>query len=158
MYLTGILARCSDIEARLARVYRRLANHAGAADGARLWSELALENETHADILRRELRAFEEDDDNGTFLPEYAERLEHADRALRDLEERSRTLTTLDEATTVALACEQATLEDLYDDLVIKGSPAFKLLSGHLEATLANAPAVNVPGLPRHGPTRRAGH
>ena len=41
---------------------------------------------------------------------------------------------------------------------MIKGSPAFKLLSGHLEATLANAPAVNVPGLPRHGPTRRAGH
>lgn len=149
MYLTGILARCSDFEARMGRLYRSLANRVeGTAPVARLWRELALEDETHADILRRELRALEEDDDTGGFLPEYVERLDRADSALRDLEARARSLATLDEATALALALEQTTLEDLYDDLVIKASPQFKLISERLEATLSKRPAASVRGLP----------
>jgi rubrerythrin len=158
MYLTGILERCSDIENRMARVYRALAERVGAPDAARVWRELALEDETHADILRRELRSLEEGDDSGGFMPEYAERLERADRTLRDLEERARTLTTIDEATAVALALEQATLEDLYDDLVVKAPTDFKLLSERIEATLANAPAGSIPGLPRARRGLPAGH
>jgi rubrerythrin len=158
MYLTGILARCSDIEQRLARLYRQLAERVPDGDSVRVWRELALEDETHADILRREQRELEDDDDSGLFLPEYVERLERADHALRDLEERARTLTTVDEATALALALEQTTLEDLYDDLVVKASPDFKLRSERLEAALTNSPAVDVPGLPRPRATRRAGH
>jgi rubrerythrin len=158
MYLTGILERCSDIENRMARVYRALAERVGASDAARVWRELALEDETHADILRRELRSLEEGDDSDSFMPEYADRLERADRILRDLEERARTLTTIDEATAVVLAREQATLEDLYDDLVVKAPTDFKLLSERIEAALANAPAGSIPGLPNSRGSRSTGH
>lgn len=158
MYLTGILARCSDIEQRLARLYRQLAAHVTGGDSARVWRELALEDETHADILRRELRELEDDDDSGSFFPEYVERLERADRALCELEERAWTMTTVDDATAFALAREQATVEDLYDDLVVKASPDFKLQTERLEAALTSSPAVNVPGLPRPRATRRVGH
>jgi len=35
---------------------------------------------------------------------------------------------------------EQADLEDLYDDLVLQGEPAFRLISERLEAALAEKP------------------
>lgn len=150
MYLTEILTRCSDIEIRMAKIYRSLAaRFGGSGDSARLWHELALEDETHADILRRELRNLEEEEDSGNFLPEYADRIKLADRALSDLESRARTLQTLDDAMALALALEQTTLEDLYDDLVVQGPPAFKLVCERIEAALAAEPAANVPGLPR---------
>ena len=48
---------------------------------------------------------------------------------------------TLDDALTVAVALEQADLEDLYDDLILQGEPAFKLISERLEAALATPSA-----------------
>jgi rubrerythrin len=149
MYLVEILTRCSKIEERAARVYRGLAERfCSSAEAARLWRELALEEETHADILRRETRAFEEQDDTGAFLPEYASRIEHVDRMLVDLERKVPDLQSLDAAVTLALAVEQAELEDLYDDLVTQGHPAFKLICERLESALSRAPASRIPGLP----------
>lgn len=157
MYLTEILSRCSEIEARVARIYRLLAKRFQDDHGsARLWRELALEEETHADILRRELRSFEELGESGDFLPEYAARLDHAAAILADIESRADGLSTLDEAMTLAVAMEQAELEELYDDLVDQGQPAFRLISERLEAALSARPAASVPGIPRKGKTASA--
>jgi len=149
MYLTEILARCSDIEFRVARLYRSLAERFHTSkEAARLWRELALEEETHSDILRREIAAFEEQDESGAYLPEFAPRIDNVDRILSDLENRIPQLETLDDAVTLAVAVEQTELEDLYDDLVAQGHPAFKLICERLEAVLAKAPASYIPGLP----------
>ena len=51
-----------------------------------------------------------------------------------------RTAQTLDDALSIAVALEQADLEDLYDDLVLQGEPAFRLISERLEAALAAKP------------------
>jgi len=156
MYLVEVLAKCSEIEERAARVYRALAKRFPSSDDeVRLWRELALEEETHADILRREIRAFEERDESGAFLPEYAPRLEHAHQLLADLEKKADGVTSLDDALTLAVAVEQTELEDLYDDLVTQGHPAFKLISERLESTLSNAPAERIPGLPARRRQRR---
>jgi hypothetical protein len=156
MYLTEVLERCSNAEARMARLYRLLAKRfTHSTEKARLWNELALEDETHADILRRERANLEDQEDGDTYMPEYAERLECADRALAELEEHAERLSSLDDATAVALALEQSTLEDLYDDLVLQGPPTFRLICERIEAALAAAPAAEVPGLPRRRLRRR---
>lgn len=150
MYLTEILERCSEFEARMGKLYRGLAKRFGVAPATRLWNELALECEAHADVLRREESDLDDNEESGPFLPEYVERLETAKRALGDLEERALGLASLDDATTLALALEQATLEDLYDDLVAQGSAEFKLITERIESALAAHPAsAAVPGLPR---------
>ena len=155
MYVAEILVRCSDVASRTARVYRRLAERFhGDQDRVSLWRELALEEETHADILRRELKSFEERDSSGAFLPEYVERLAHLDGELRQLEARADAADTLDGALAVAVALEQTDLEDLYDDLVLHGEPAFKLISERLEAALGSRPE----GSPAAGLAKRLRH
>jgi len=137
VYVTDILERCSVLAARTARVYRSLAGQFhGDPERVSLWSELALEEETHADILRRELQSFREQDYSGSYLPEYAERLRRLDTELKHLESQAQTAHSLDDALAVAVALEQTDLEDLYDDLVLQGEPAFKLISERLEAAL----------------------
>jgi len=155
MYLTELLVRCSDVEARVGRLYRALSERfASGGEMARLWRELAFEEEIHAGILRRELESFEQVEDAGAYLPEYAPRLEHVLQVLDDLEERTLTLETLDDALVVAMALEQAELEDLYDDLVVQGYPAFKLISERLESVSSAPPAPpRSKGSPR--PARR---
>ena len=146
MYVTEILQRCAALEGRIAKVYRQLAEQAHAdANAARLWRELALEQETHADILQRELRTFQEADDSGSFLPEYAARLEQLERTLHGIEERTATIHTLDDAFATAVALEQTELEDIYDDVVLQSQPAFKLISERIEAALNASPSVSRP-------------
>ena len=96
--------------------------------------------ETHADVLRRELQSFQEQDQSGSFLPEFAERLTRLDGEIGDLEKRAEAARSVDDALAVAVALEQADLEDLYDDLVLQGEPAFKLISERIEAALAAKP------------------
>ena len=144
MYLTELLARCSDIEGRVGRVYRTLSeSFVDGGETARLWRELAFEEEIHAEILRRELENFEQLDEEGAYLPEYAPRLEHVQQVLDDIEERTQNLRTLDEALVVSMALEQAELEDLYDDLFVQGHPAFKLICERLES-VSSAPTAAV--------------
>jgi hypothetical protein len=152
VYVSEILERCSEMAARTAQVYRRLAERLhGQDERVQLWRELALGGETHADILRRELRSFQEQDIVGSFLPEFAERLRRLDADLCQLEQRAAAAHTLDEALAVAVALEQGDLEELYDDLVLQGEPAFKLISERLEAALAARPE----GVPAAGLARR---
>jgi hypothetical protein len=153
VYVVEILERCSMLAARTARVYRGLAERfEGDQDRVRLWRELALEEETHSEVLRRELQSFQEQDASGTFLPEYAARLDQIDVELRQLESKAEATRSLDEALAVAVALEQTDLEDLYDDLVLQGEPAFKLISERLEAALAATPQAT----PSAGLARRA--
>jgi hypothetical protein len=141
VYVVEILERCADLAAGTARVYRKLAERfQGDQDRVRLWRELALEEETHADILRRELEAFDGDERSGAFLPEYSDRLARLDVELRQLEERAKTAHTLDDALALAVALEETDLEDLYDDLVLQGEPAFRLICERLEAALSAKP------------------
>jgi hypothetical protein len=151
MYVSELLERCSELAARTAQVYRRLADRLrGQAESVQLWRELAFREETHADILRRQLKSFQERDFAGPFLPNYAERLCQIDSDLRQLEKRAEAAYTLDEALALAVALEQAGLEDLYDDLVLQGEPTFKLISERLEAALAAKPeSVPAAGLAR---------
>jgi hypothetical protein len=145
--LTEILQQCADLQKRIAIVYRRLATQADAGHGAaRLWHELALEEETHADILTRELQSFDEADDSGAFLPEYADRLARLERTLRDIEDRAARARSLDDALATAVAIEQSELEDIYDDVVLQSQPAFKLISERIEAALnATTPETSTP-------------
>ena len=137
MYVIEIIERCGDLAARTARVYRGLAEgFEGDPQRVRLWRELALEEETHADILRREFESFQEQEQSGAFLPEFGERLGRLDSELRQLEQRATRAQTLDDALAVAVALEQTDLEDLYDDLVLLGEPTFKLISERIEAAL----------------------
>lgn len=141
MYVVEILERCADNAARTALVYRGLAERFhGDHDRVHLWRELALEEETHTDILRRELKVFQEQEQSGSFLPDFADRLQRLDAELHQLEARASTARTLDEALAVAVALEQADLEDLYDDLVLQGEPAFRLITERLEAALGAKP------------------
>jgi hypothetical protein len=141
MYVVEILERCADQAARTARVYRGLAERFfGDDDRVHLWRELALEEEIHTDILRRELKAFQEQEESGAFLPDFADRLHRLDAEVSQLEARASTARTLDEALSIAVALEQADLEDLYDDLVLQGEPAFRLISERLESALAERP------------------
>lgn len=143
MYVTEILEHCSDLAARTAKVYRGLAERFHADhERVGMWRELALEEETHADVLRRELQSFQEQDDSGSFLPDFATRLSRLDTELGQLESRARTAQSFDDALAVAVALEQTDLEDLYDDLVLQGQPAFKLISERVEAALAAKPEV----------------
>ncbi len=143
MYVVEIIERCSDMATRTARVYRRLAEEfQGDQERVRLWRELALEEETHADILRRELDSFQEQEQSGAFLPDFADRLSQLDSELQRLEARAATARSLDDALAVAVALEQADLEDLYDDLVLQGEPAFKLISERIEAALDAKPEM----------------
>jgi len=60
MYVSELLERCSEMAARTAQVYRRLAERLrGQGERVELWRELALREEIHADILRRELESFQ---------------------------------------------------------------------------------------------------
>ncbi len=151
MYVTDILDKCADLAARAAAVYRQLAVRFGDdGERVRLWRELALEEETHADVLRRELRSFESDDEAGGFLPDFAERLQSTDRELIDLERRAAAAKKLDDALAIAVALEQRGLEDLYDDLVLQGQPAFRILAERVEAALSTQPILaSNAGLPR---------
>jgi len=141
MYVTEIVERCGELAARTARVYRRLAERFQAEpDRAMLWRELALEEEIQAAVLRRELESFHEQDQSGSFLPEYSDRLGRLDNELRELERRAERAQSVDEALAIAVALEHADLEELYDDLVLQGEPAFRLISERLEGALANEP------------------
>jgi glycine/D-amino acid oxidase-like deaminating enzyme len=141
MYVVEILERCAAHAARTAQVYRGLAaRFHGDRERVQLWRELALEEEIHTDILRRELKVFQEQEQSGAFLPDFADRLQRLDAEVCQLEGRASAAQTLDEALSVAVALEQADLEDLYDDLVLQGEPAFRLISERLEAALAVRP------------------
>jgi hypothetical protein len=156
VYTSEILEKCSAFAARTARVYRRLAEgFHGDPERVSLWRELALEEETHADVLRRELESFRDQDDAGAFLPDYAVRLARLDTELQQLETRANKAQSLDDALAIAVALEQADIEDLYDDLVLQGEPAFRLISERLEAALGARPETPAAaGLARRGRRR----
>ena len=156
MYVVEIVEQCRDLAARSARAYRALAGRfRGDPDRVQLWRELALKEETHADILRRELESFQEQECAGSFLPEYAGRLQQIDAELCQLESRAATAQTLDYALAVAVALEQTDLEDLYDDLILQGEPLFKLISERIEAALATKPEATPAAGTARGSWRR---
>lgn len=138
MYVVEVIERCAQLASRIARLYRQLAERfSDYPERAQVWRELALMEETQAAVLREEWQSFQERQESGDFLPDLGQRLDQATRALADIEKQVATVRTLDEAGEAAIALEQLWLEELYDDLVIQGEPAFRLLVERLEAALA---------------------
>ncbi len=143
MYVVEVLEQCAALATRVARLYRQLAErfpHDPAR--AQLWRELAFLEETHAEVLRRELRNFEEREETGDFVPEMAERLRQAEATLSAIEAQLAASQGPDAAIEASVALEQMHLEELYDDLVIQGEPAFRLLMERLEGALARRPEI----------------
>ncbi len=154
MYLIEILQRCSAIATRTAAVYRQLAERFDRDDDrVRLWRELALAEETHADVLEREMKTFQESDQSGNFLPDFAERLDLLDSELQVLETQASSASTPDDVLAISVALEQTTLEDLYDDLVLQCEPSFRLIMERVESALSQRPGAP----PAAGMARRAG-
>jgi rubrerythrin len=150
MYVVEVLERCAELAARVARLYRQLAERFPQdPTRERLWRELALLEETHAEVLRQELRAFRERDETGDFLPEMASRLEQAAATVAAIEEKLRAAESVDSATEAAVALEQMRLEELYDDLFIQGEPAFRVMAERMEGALAEHPDLSVEVLRR---------
>ncbi|MBI3785838.1 MAG: hypothetical protein HY270_20785 [Deltaproteobacteria bacterium] len=150
MYLIEVLERCSEIADRSARVYRLLADRFGHDhDRVALWRELALEEETHAEVLRREVRSFRDAEQSGNYLPEYSQRLGTLEDKLNAMEAHATTAHSLDDALALAVALEQTTLEDIYDDLILQGEPAFRLISERVEAVLNRTPDQGSSGVIR---------
>ncbi len=140
MYVTELLQACSELEENVGRIYRAFATRFdGNKPAARLWREMALEEETHADVLARECRAFEERDDSGPFLAEYDRRIDELQKRMRAVEQRAASCS-LDDAFAVASELERCGLEELFEDLVVQGDEAFKLLSERLQAALSSLP------------------
>jgi len=151
VYVVDILKKSAELAARAAAVYRGLATRfQDDPDRVQLWRELALEEETHAEVLRREQRNFETAGESGNFLPDFVARLEKSERDLIRLEEAAVGANQLDKVLAVAVAVEQRDLEELYDDLVLQGEPAFRILAERVEAALSveAGPPANA-GLPR---------
>lgn len=141
MHVVDLLGRCADLAARTAAIYRSLAERfADEPAQVPLWRELALSEEIHADVLRREKGTLQEQDESGPFLPEFVPRLDRLEREVQRLEGMAPGVRSLDEALTVAVALGEATLVDLYDDLVLQGDPGFRLIVERLEAALSNFP------------------
>lgn len=151
MYVVDILKKSTDLAARAAAVYRGLAvRFTGDSERVQLWRELALEEETHAEVLRREQRNFEAAGEAGNFLPDFAPRLAKSERDLVQLERVATGVQQLDKVLAVAVAVEQRNLEELYDDLVLQGEPAFRILAERVEAALSAEPGPPAnAGLPR---------
>jgi len=140
VYITELLDTCHRLEAQVGRIYRSFASRFEQNKPvARLWRELALEEETHADILARERRTFEEQDDSDPFLPDFDERVAQIRAQLGAIEHRALSCS-IEDAFAIASDLERCGLEELYDDLLLQSDPAFKLLSERLEAALSNLP------------------
>lgn len=151
MYVIDALERCATLAERASRLYRQLAArfvHDG--DRRELCHELAFLQDTYANVLREELAAFRERDEAGDFLPELSERVTAAEQRLAALEQRSTNLDTLDEATLTLVAVEETNLEELYDDLIVKGDPSARLVVERLEAALADSPRTRRARRPPH--------
>lgn len=141
MYVTEILERCAVLAERSAALYRQLAERfADDSERRELCHELALVEETHAKVLREELASFQEREEAGDFLPEFGQRIAKIEDQLAKLAQRITAAQSPDEATDSLLALQQTTLEDLYDDLVVQGDPAFRIFVERLEAAFANSP------------------
>ncbi|GIW43810.1 MAG: hypothetical protein KatS3mg077_1092 [Candidatus Binatia bacterium] len=145
MYVSEILERSSRLAERSAALYRRLAEQFGHDSERReLCHELAFVEETQAKVLREELASFQERDELGDFLPEFAERMQQAEQHLANLEQRVSHIRGLDEATSLLVALQQTNLEGLYDDLVVQGDPSFRIFVERLEAALADYPRAQI--------------
>lgn len=138
MYVVEVLERCAELASRIARLYRQLAERfPGDPEREKIWRELALIEETHAEVLRQERESFQEREESGDFLPEMGQRLDEAREALANIERRVAAARSIDEAAEAAIALEEVQLEELYDDLVMQGDTSFRLVVERLEASLA---------------------
>lgn len=138
MFMTEVLKHCSNLEQRVADIYRAFA---GALNDDRelesFWLGLAEEEKHHGKILAAERAALEVDSDTGYFMPEFAAKLAEMDALLKRAEEQARSGVTKDEAFALALELEQSELNTIYRDLVLMGRAAVKLMARHVDRSLS---------------------
>ena len=138
MFMTEVLGRCSDLEQRVADIYRQFAGSLN--DNKELesfWLGMAAEEKHHAKILTAEKAALEVDSDTGYFMPEFSAKLTEMDAMLKRAEEQAKLGVTKDEAFSVALELERSELNTIYRDLVLMGRAAVKLMARHMDQSLS---------------------
>jgi rubrerythrin len=138
MFMTDVLRRCSDLEQRVADIYRQFAGSLNDdRELASYWLGMAEEEKHHGKILAAEKAALEVDSDTGYFMPEFPAKLTEMDALLKRVEEKARIGVTKDEAFTLALELEQSELNTIYRDLVLMGRAAVKLMARHVDQSLS---------------------
>lgn len=138
MFMTEVLKHCSDLEQRVAAIYRAFAgalNDDHALES--FWLGMAEEEKHHGKILAAERAALEVDSDTGYFMPEFAGKLAEMDALLKRIEEQARRGVTKDESFALALELEQSELNTIYRDLVLMGRAAVKLMARHVDQSLS---------------------
>jgi hypothetical protein len=138
MFMTEVLQRCSEIEQRVADIYRQFA--AALNDDRELesfWLGMAEEEKHHSKVLAAERAALQVDSDTGYFMPEFSTKLEEMDALLRPVEEKAKQGVTKDEAFALAFELERSELNTVYRDLVLMGRAAAKLMARHMDRSLA---------------------
>jgi hypothetical protein len=138
MFTTEVLRRCSEIEQRVADIYRRFAAVLNAdRELASFWLGMAEEEKHHSKVLAAERAALQVDSDTGYFMPEFSAKLEEMDALLRRVEEKARQGVTKEEAFALAFELEQSELNTVYRDLVLMGRAAAKFMARHMDRSLA---------------------
>jgi hypothetical protein len=138
MFMTEVLNRCSQLEERVAAIYRQFAGSLNDdKEVESFFLGLAEEEKHHAKILIAEKAALEVDSDTGYFMPEFPAKLNEMDTFLRTVEEKARLGVTKEEALSLALELEQSELNTIYRDLVLMGRAAVKLMARHVDSSLA---------------------
>jgi hypothetical protein len=138
MFMTEVLRRCSELEQRVADIYRQFAGSLNDhKELESFWLGMAEEEKHHGKILAAEKAALEVDSDTGYFMPEFPAKLTEMDALLKRVEEKARIGVSEDEAFALALELEQSELNTIYRDLVLMGRAAVKLMARHVDQSLS---------------------
>ena len=138
MFMTEVLQRCSQMEQRVADIYGQCATSLKSdRELASFWRGMELEEKHHAKVLAAEKAALAVDSNPGYFMKEFSEKLFKMDRFLRKIEQKAQRGVTKDEAFALALDIEQSELSSMYQDLVIMGRSAVKLMERDIDESLA---------------------
>jgi hypothetical protein len=138
MFMTKVLGHCSELEQRVAEIYRQLGGKLkDDPEWENFWRRMAAEEQHHAKILTAEKAALEVDSNTGYWMPEFPVRFVRIDTLLKQIEEQAQREVSKDEMFDFALQIEQSELDAIYRDLAPLGRIAVKLMTQHLEESLA---------------------
>lgn len=138
MFMTEILGRCSTLEQRVAGIYEQFARSLPKDELSlkNFWLGLSAEERQHARALATEKAALEFEADPGCFMPEYPAKLVALAAMLKQIEEKTSQGVSKDEAFQLAFDLEQSELNMIYQNLVLIGRAAFKLIARDVDQSL----------------------
>jgi len=123
MEITTLLERCIALERGAGNVYRTLAARAPDSDLARLWSDMARDEDEHARKLTTwRTLALAEAPERRTCADGFGQGVNEVANLIAGAREAAAHATTADDAFAVALALESSELDDIYAKL-LQASP-----------------------------------